>query len=95
MNHRARVATCISALALAGLCGCAPRTVADSYGRATREVAARQIQNPESAESRIPVDGLGATTAAEVIQNYHENQKTAAQERRQERQRDNGLVDID
>lgn len=85
----------LTTLILGGGVSCAPATVAENYGRATSEAAARQIQNPESSETRNPVDGLGATTAAEVIQNYHENQKTAAQERRQERQRDNGLVDID
>jgi hypothetical protein len=55
----------------------------------------RQVQNPERSEERTPVEGIGATTAADVTTNYHANQTTTAQERRQDKQRDNGLVDVD
>ena len=61
-----------------------------------KDVAAadqRQVQNPERSEERTPVEGIGATTAADVTTNYHTNQTTAAQQSRQDRQRDNALID--
>jgi hypothetical protein len=62
-------------------------------GDALRLAVKRQIENPERSETRTPVEGLGATTAADVVTNYHENQKTTAQQETQNRQRDNGLTD--
>ena len=61
-------------------------------GEDVAAAAERQIQNPERSEERTPVEGIGATTAADVATNYHANQTTTAQERRQDKQRDNGLV---
>lgn len=57
-------------------------------GGAVEAADQRQVQNPERSEERTPVEGIGATTAAEVVENYHANQKIEAQERRQDRQRD-------
>ena len=54
----------------------------------------RQVQNPERSEERTPVEGIGATTAADVTTNYHTNQSIQEQTTRQDRQRDNGLVDV-
>lgn len=54
----------------------------------------RQVQNPERSEERASVEGIGATTAADVTTNYHTNQTTQAQQQRQDRQRDNGLIDL-
>ena len=62
-------------------------------GDALRLAKERQVLNPEASETRTPVEGLGATTAPDVLSNYHDNQKTGAQVERQERQRDNGLSD--
>jgi len=77
------------------LSACAPAGVAENFGSSQRTLVERQIQNPERAEVRNPVDGIGPATAADVVENYHKNQTTEAQQDRQERQRDNGLVDID
>jgi hypothetical protein len=63
-------------------------------GAAVAAADSRQTQNPERSEERTPVEGIGATTAADVTTNYHANQATTAQQQRQDRQRDNGLVDI-
>jgi hypothetical protein len=89
--------TCASLLLVTGCFfrGARRSQVEEQMGDAHRSVMARQIENPERSENRTPVDGLGATTAADVLRNYHENQTTEAQERRQDRQRDNGLSDID
>ena len=72
--------------------GCA-RYDGIAKGDAIAAVDKRQIQNPERSEERTPVEGIGATTAADVITNYHANQPTSAQQERQDRQRDNGLND--
>ena len=93
---------CVTAgvAALALLCaGCGLRgsasAVEQRMGEAHREAIARQTEHPERSERTTPVEGLGATTVVDVLENYHANQKTEAQERRQDRQRDNGLSDID
>jgi len=79
-----------------GLGACASSsTVAENFGKAQQSVAKRQIQNPERSEVQNPVDGMGPATASDVVKNYHQNQDTQAQQDRQDRQRDNGLVDID
>jgi hypothetical protein len=63
-------------------------------GKDVAVVSERQIQNPERSEERTPVEGLGPTTAPDVAGNYHANQTTSAQQERQDRARDNGLVDV-
>ena len=72
-----------------------PSQVEEQIGSALDTLQQRQTANPDASEKLTPVEGLPATTAADVVTNYHENQKTEAQERRQSRQRDSGLVDID
>jgi len=77
------------------LAGCASHAVRDNFGLASSESRERQIQNPEQSEVRNPVDGLGATTAADVVKNYHANQSTERQAARQDRARDSGISEID
>ena len=55
---------------------------------------ARQVQNPERSEERTPVEGIGATTAADVTTNYHTNQSTETQREVQKQQREDSLVEI-
>lgn len=83
------------AAGLAVACASKPDRVAEDMGNAMASLRERQTANPDASEELVPVEGLGATTAQDVVTNYHENQRTEAQQERQERQRDNGLVDID
>ena len=92
---RIQRSTLLCATALIWLLGCAQVGPSQSHGKATEDFSSRQTQNPDAADKRIDVEGVGATTAADILENYHQNQTTEAQERRQERQRDNGLNDID
>jgi len=78
-------------LVSASLGACAPSLVDENFGSAQREARARQTQNPERSETRNPVSGMGAATAAEVVENYHRNQKTSAQQSQQESARDSGI----
>ena len=90
MGRRAIVAGVIGATAALG---CANYDgIAD--GAAVQAADRRQVQNPERSEERTPVEGVGATTAADITTNYHTNQSTAQQQQRQDRQRDNGLTDV-
>ena len=84
---------CAALLGVGWTLGCA-RYDEFAKGKDMREIAQRQVQNPERSEERTPVEGIGATTAADVTTNYHTNQSTQAQQSRQDRQRDNGLVDV-
>jgi hypothetical protein len=82
------------AVLLAADVSCMPPAPDGDFGSAKRAVEARQIQHPERSDTATPVDGTGATTAAEILENYHTNQKTEVQERRQDRQRDSGISEI-
>ncbi len=81
-------------LLASSLLACSPNLVADNYGSAYQKSRERQTQNPEASEARTPVVGMGAATAAEVVENYHRNQKTSAQESRQDRARDSGISSV-
>jgi len=87
----------LGALAIGGcLLACSsPSLVADNFGTAKKQLQERQTQNPEQSETRNPVNGMGAATAAEVTENYHRNQKTTAQQARQERARDSGISAVE
>jgi len=85
----------ILALPLCLSLGCAAAPSDRRFGSSKRAAEIRQTQNPKAAEqTKQGPEGIGATTAADVLTNYHENQKVEAQERRQDRQRDRGISEI-
>jgi len=83
------------ALVIAASAACVKPPSDVRMGSSKRAAELRQTQNPDAAEQRSKgPEGTGATTAADILTNYHENQRVEAQERRQDRQRDRGISEI-
>ena len=70
----------IVAAVLAMGAGCAHSHVDEHWGESQRTLSAQQIQNPEAGDVRTPVDGMGSSTADNVVANYHERQRNQAHE---------------
>jgi hypothetical protein len=84
-----------AALLLLASASCASeRPAPRPMGAAKRALEVRQTANPEASEKATEAQGTPATTAAEILNNYHTNQKTEVQERRQDRQRDRGISEV-
>ena len=95
MTRARRLLGWSAALLLIATAGCAAqRPVPKPMGAAKRALEVRQTVNPEASEKATAAQGTPATTAAEILNNYHTNQKTDVQERRQDRQRDRGISEV-
>ncbi len=77
--------------ALGLLLGCRASAVGEHFGEAYGENVARMIADPAASQETVPVEGLEATTATGVAENYHENQKPRSQ---RERQEDSGILKV-
>ena len=51
------------------------RHVEEHWGESYTELKAQQIQDPSAGDVTRPVQGLGATSADHVTQNYHSRQE--------------------
>ena len=90
-----RTTAAVLALFIAASAACVRPPSDVRLGSSKRAAELRQTQNPGAGEQRERApEGMGATTAADVLTNYHENQRVEAQERRQDRQRDRGISEI-
>lgn len=65
-------------LGLLALCalgaGCAHSHVDEHWGESYRTAKVTQVAHPEASDEVRPVEGIGATTADHVTDNYHERQ---------------------